>query len=295
MSDSASLLGSYRPLNTPLHRLNGLVKLLLLIALMVIIFLPYGNSEVSNDPYATDMIIGGAILILINILIILSKISVINIFKAILKMWFLIAFLILLNLFFYRPGSSFMNKDVLFTIGDYPVYETGLWFAGYVIERIILTVMSTMVITSVTSPMELSRSFELLLYPLKLIKVPVTSFSMMMSLALRFIPLFASEAKRIQRAQASRGLDVQNGTLREKFKSLFSLTIPLIVISMTDAINSAEAMEARGYDPRAERTRYTQNRFRATDAIWIGVILLVLAGMLFLSLYRRDGLRIEII
>ena len=294
MASPVNSLGFYRPLNTPIHKLDSRVKLILLVVFMVIIFIPYGNPANSPYPYATDLVVAGGILLLVTGLAALARVRITRVFKTIGRMWFLVVFVVVLNLFFYRPDESFANTRILFYAGNWPVYETGLWFSGYVCTRVILTVISTLVITSATGPMEISDAFEFFLSPLKLIKIPVSAFSMMMSLALRFVPVLSSEAQRIQKAQAARGLDSKNGTFKDKFRSLFSLLIPLLLISFMDAIASAEAMESRGYDPRAKRTKYATRRFRIYDALWLCLAFILLAGMLFLSIYRIDGLRLEI-
>lgn len=294
MSSTMASLGTYRPLDTPVHRMDAKVKIVLIIALMVAIFIPYGNPAHSMYPYAMDMFVGACIFIGIAVLAGLARTPFTRILRTLGKMWFLILVVVVLNLFLYRPSDSFLNQNVLFYCGSYPVYETALWYAGYVVERLVLTIISTLVVVSATSPMDLSNALEQLLSPLKLLKVPVAAFSMMMSLALRFIPLLSSEAERIRKAQAARGLDSSNGSVGERFRALIGLFIPLLAISFLDAVNVAEAMEARGYDPKAKRTRYHSSAFRPVDWVWLFLFLALLAGALFLCCYRVDGLRLDV-
>ncbi len=294
MASPVSAFGVYRPLKTPIHRLDGRVKVILLIVMMVVIFIPYGNPAQSPYPYATSMIVGAGLGLIVIGLAALARVQPLRFLKAVGGMWFLLVFIILLNVFFYRPGENFLNRDILFYAGTWPVYETSFWFAGYVCERVILTILATLVITSATEPMEISYAFEFFLSPLKLVKIPVAAFSMMMSLALRFIPVLSTQANRIQKAQAARGLDARNGRLKDRFKSVLGLIIPLLMISIMDAVRSAEAMQARGYDPRAPRTHLRTSRFGLYDLGWLLGALLLLAGLLFLCLYRAGGLRLEI-
>ena len=122
--------------------------------------------------------------------------------------------------------------------------------------RIFIMIISTTLLTSTTKPMSLAKGIEDLLLPLKLIKVPVHIIAMIISIALRFIPTLLEETQRIMKAQSSRGVDFKNGSIKSKVKALITLIIPLFVSSFTKAEELGNAMETRGYDPYAKRTRY---------------------------------------
>lgn len=120
--------------------------------------------------------------------------------------------------------------------------------------RIFLIVMITTILTATTQPLDLTLALEDLMSPLKLIKFPVHIFSIIISIALRMIPTLIEEAERIMKAQASRGVDFKHGKIKEKAKSLASLTVPLLVSAFQKADDLSNAMDARGYDPHEKRT-----------------------------------------
>jgi energy-coupling factor transport system permease protein len=119
----------------------------------------------------------------------------------------------------------------------------------------------TTILTATTQPLEITLGLEDLLYPLRLIGIPVYIFSTIISIALRMIPTLIDEAGRIMKAQASRGVDFKHGRIIEKAKAMTSLIIPLLVSSFQKAEDLAAAMDARGYDPNQKRTRYHQFNF----------------------------------
>lgn len=129
----------------------------------------------------------------------------------------------------------------------------------------------TTLITGTTQPLEITLGLEDLLFPLKLIGIPVYILSTIISIALRMIPTLMDEAGRIMKAQASRGIDIKNGNFKDKGKGLVSLIIPLLVSSFQKAEDLAYAMDARGYDPHASRTRFHQFSFSVGDLIIFAV------------------------
>lgn len=274
----ASLI-NYRPIKSPFHNMDARVKFFLLILFLVVVFLPYGNPKESLYPYATAMAIDGSLLLICLVGCFLAKIRFSQFFSSIKTMWFFLILILGINIFFYVPGSDWANTAVLGYVGNWPIYEAAVFFAGYVFLRIVLTLLGSLLLISTTKPLDISYAVEWYCKPLDLVKFPSGALGMMVSLALRFIPVLAQEAERIQKAQASRGLDPTNGNFKTRFKSLISLFIPLLVISFMDAITLSEAMELRGYDPRAKRTRYRTHPFRPADWGWVitGLIMLSLA------------------
>lgn len=165
--------------------------------------------------------------------------------------------------------------------------EKALYNALIMAFRIYLMISLTCILTASTSPLQLTLAIEDILYPLKWIGIPVYILSMIISIALRMIPTLIDEAGRIMKAQSSRGIDVKNGKFRDKLKGLTSLIIPLLVSAFQKAEDLSYAMEARGYDPYAKRTRYIQFKFRVMDLI---LLLLGFGLMLFLILYSVNVL-----
>ena len=145
----------------------------------------------------------------------------------------------------------------------------------------------TMILTSTTKPMDLTYAFEWYMTPLKLIKFPVHEIAMTLSIALRFIPTLLDETDRIMKAQASRGVDFSHGGLFKRFKAVISLIIPLFVSAIQRSEELSDAMEARGYDPRAKRTRYRKLRFSWRDIIAFLVGAAIFGGVLFLFIYDK--------
>ena len=148
--------------------------------------------------------------------------------------------------------------------------------------------MLTTVLTSTTKPLELTFALEWLLYPLNYIKIPVHVIAMTLSLALRFIPTLMEEAQKIMRAQASRGVDFKEGKLKEKFRAIISLIIPLFVSCFIRSGELADAMEARGYDPLAKRTKFERRLWNYKDTLGLILITLFLGGIIALAVLKID-------
>ena len=147
-----------------------------------------------------------------------------------------------------------------------------------------------MVLTSTTKPMDLTYGFEWYMTPLKLVKFPVHAVAMTLSIALRFIPTLLEESERIMKAQASRGVDFNRGGLGKRFKAIISLIIPLFVSAIDRSEELSNAMEVRGYDPRAKRTRYRVLRFGWRDLLAFLFVGALFAGIIVLFVFdKRSG------
>ncbi len=147
----------------------------------------------------------------------------------------------------------------------FEVYESGLSNASFVFLRIIMMIGFTTLLTISTMSTDINNGLEWLLAPLKLIKIPVSIFSMTISLTLRFIPTLYEESRKIMNAQASRGVDFSEARLHNKITQIISLLIPMFVISFRRAEDLSNAMEARGYVIGAKRTKLDELRFRFLD------------------------------
>ena len=163
------------------------------------------------------------------------------------------------------------------------VYQAGLERAAYIFLRIVLMIFLTSLLTLSTMTTDINNALSWILSPLKLFKVPVEIFSMLISLTLRFIPTLILEANKIMSAQASRGLDFNEAKLSKKAKQIIALLIPLFVISFKTADELSNAMEARGYVIGAPRTQLDELRFRFIDLaagiIVIGFYVAVILNM----------------
>lgn len=273
-------LGKYQAYNTFVHRMDPRVKLCSMIILMVSIFLTYTENPFMN------LTIYACIFILLLILGLLAKTSFLSIFRSLLGIWVMILFVLILNVFFTKPTNP--DVGIAFTIGSLKIYWLAIINLLYVFSRLLIVIMITNIFTSTTKPMEMTNALEWLLFPLSLIKIPVHKFAMAISLALRFVPTLQEETDRIMKAQASRGVDFKQGKFKEKVQALISLIIPLFMSAFTTSGQLADAMEARGYDPNAKRTKYQTYSWSLNDCFGVLFASAMIAGMVLLSVYKPD-------
>ena len=253
---SSITLGRYSPYNTFLHRMDPRNKIFCLIVLMVAIFISYST-------WAITFIIGGILACFVFALILISKTSLKQLFLSLRTLWFVILFLLIINVFIPPKDAV----DVAFTIGSLNIYWDSIFQSLKIILRLVLMISLTMVLTSTTKPLDLTYALEWYMTPLKLIKFPAHEVAMTISIALRFIPTLLDETDRIMKAQSSRGVDFKHGKLSTRFKAIISLIIPLFISAFQRSEELADSMEARGYDPKAKRTRHHKMRFHFTDII----------------------------
>ena len=207
---------------------------------------------------------------------ILSHIKPKNIFKGLKPMLFIIVLTALLNMF-YTSGREIIP-------GWHMTWE-GLARSVQMILRIVLLITGTFLLTYTTSPIALTDGLEMLLGPLKKIKVPVHEMTIMMSMALRFIPTLIEETDKIMSAQKARGADFETGRLTERARALLPILVPLFVSAFRRADELAVAMESRCYHGGEGRTRMKVLRFAARDWIALALGALFLAGMIVMKRY----------
>ena len=187
-----------------------------------------------------------------------SHISPRNIFKGLKPMLFIIALTALLNIF-YTQGTPIREGWII-------TWE-GIERAVKMMLRITLLIVGTFLLTYTTSPMALTDGLELLLKPLNKLKVPVHEMTLMMSMALRFLPPLVAEADKLMSAQKARGADFETGNLIERAKALLPILVPLFVSAFRRADELAIAMESRCYHGGEGRTRMKQLRFCTRDIV----------------------------
>ena len=278
-------LGKYQAYNTFVHRIDARIKLIAMLLSMVSVFLTYSeNIFMSLTIYA-------GIFLLLFVLGLFAKVSFLSIFKTLSALWVMNTYVMIINVFFTKPTLS-PNIDptpyIAFKIGVVDIYWLAIVNFLLVLSRLILVIMITNIFTSTTKPMEMTNAIEWLLFPLSLLHVPVQKFAMMISLALRFIPTLQEETERIIKAQASRGVDYKQGKFKEKIKALIALIIPLFMSAFTTSGQLADAMEARGYDPDAKRTRYKTNHWSTVDTLAVIFIILALGAIITMMIYQPD-------
>lgn len=251
-------LGRYIPLNSPIHKLDPRIKIMSMIFLMSAIF------TINN-------FVGHAFMYLILIsTILVSKLTFKFILKSMKPMMFMLIFLSILNVFAIKQGR------VILDLGSFKVYDQAIYSTLFVVSRLVLMIMVTTLLTATTPPLELTLGIEDLLKPFVKIGVPAHEIAMMISIALRFIPTLIEDTQKIMNAQASRGVDLDEGKLMEKINGVVSMIIPLFVMSYHRAEDLADAMEARGYYPGKQRSRYKQLVIKSSDILMLVFSIVVL-------------------
>lgn len=264
--------GRYTPYDTFTHKVDPRNKILLVILLMVAVFLQF-------HIWSTTLLLSTALLIVFIFIMLFSRVSFLELFKSLKSMWFLV--IMLLVLYVFIPNPTYKLECYRFN-SHYAIYYDSFYQCGYIILRLILMIALTMVLTSTTKPMDLTYAFEWYMTPMKVIRFPVHEIAMTLSIALRFIPTLLDETDRIMKAQASRGVDFNRGGLGKRFKAVISLIIPLFVSAIQRSEELSDAMEARGYDPRAKRTRFRKLTFSWRDIIAFIFVGVIFGGILYL-------------
>lgn len=251
-------LGQFFPGNTVVHKLDPRTKLLLVIVYIVALFTAKGLAGYC------------LVFLFLAASFLLSKIKPGVILKGMKPLVIIICLTGVLNLF-YTPGEPLVKFWI------FSITKEGIYSAIFMIWRIIMLITGTFMLTYTTSPIALTDGLESLLNPLKKIKVPVHELSMMMCIALRFIPTLIEETDKIMSAQKARGADFESGNLIQRAKALIPILVPLFVSAFRRADELAVAMECRCYQGGKGRTRLKQLRYARRDylALLIGALLLI--------------------
>ena len=261
-------LGQFFPGFSVIHKLDPRTKIILAVFFIITVFL-------ANNPITLVFLA-----MITFAMILLSRISLGVIFKAVKPLVFILTFTAVLNIFLTKGEGAPLGSFWVIEI-----YEEGLVRAAFMFVRVIIFILSsTVLLTYTTSPITLTDGIESLLAPLKKIKVPVHSFAMMMSIALRFIPTLIEETEKIMNAQKSRGADFSSGGLVKRAKALIPLLVPLFMSSFKRADELATAMECRCYHGDGTRTRMTVRRLRWTDFAALAVMALFGAAMVYFNI-----------
>ena len=241
-------LGQFFPGDSIIHRLDPRTKLILTILFITVLFICRGFV-----PYAV-------MTVFLFSIICVTGISIRLIFKSIRPILILLIFTAVLNVFYTNSGTELLR------IGSVAVTTGGIYTAVFMVIRIVLLVTGTFVIlTYTTSPIMLTDGLESLLNPLKKLKFPVHELSMMMSIALRFIPTLIDETDKIMSAQKSRGASFETGSLISRAKALIPVLVPLFINAFRRAEDLALAMECRCYRGGEGRVRLKVLKFSALD------------------------------
>ena len=252
-------LGQYFPGKSPVHLLDPRCKLIMLVIYIVALFTASGPVSYG---------------ILLAFLLITIKISTIppkSIAKGMKPLIMILVFTGVLNLFF-TTGEG----DPLVDFWIITIYSEGIIRAVYMVARILMLITCTFLLTYTTSPIALTDGLEALMGPLKKLKVPVHELSMMMCIALRFIPTLIEETDKIMNAQKARGADFESGSIMDRAKALIPILVPLFISAFRRADELATAMECRCYQGGEGRTKMKLLRYTLWDfrAFALGAVLL---------------------
>lgn len=260
--------GQYCEGNSILHRLDPRAKLIISIIYIVVLFL-------------AKNVFTFALLTLTTVaLVLLSGISLRVIAGGLKPILFIALFTAIINIFFFTGDTLLV--DLRFV----KIYLEGLINAGLIVLRIVLLIVSTsMFLTYTTTPLALTDGMERLLAPLSKIGVPVHDFSMMMTIALRFIPTLIDETGKIMNAQKARGADFTSGGLVKRARAIIPIIIPLFVSAFRRAGDLATAMECRCYTGGAGRTRMNVLRAKWYDAAFVVLVTALGAAVVLMNIY----------
>ncbi len=261
-------LGQFFPGNSAIHKLDPRTKIILATLFIVSVFF-------ANNPVTFALL-----LVSVFALVAISRISMSVVLKGIRPIIFIILFTAVINVFMTGGEGAPLVEFWIFKI-----YTHGIIRAVFMAVRVIVLIMGTSVLlTYTTSPIALTDGLESLLSPLKVIKVPVHTFAMMMSIALRFIPTIVEETEKIMNAQKSRGADFSNGSLVQRAKALIPLLIPLFVSSFKRAEELATAMECRCYRGDKNRVKLNKLQYKGRDYLWFIIFIIFISALITLSI-----------
>lgn len=259
------IFGRYIPGDSIIHRLDPRTKLLMSFYFIGIIFL--ANNWQSYLFLAVFTFIA----------ILLSKINLGFFLRGVRPLLWLIIFTVALQMFFTSGG------EVYWQWGIFHLTEFGVINGIFIFCRFVLIIFISTLLTLSTPPLALSDAIEAILRPLKVIKFPVHEISLMLSIALRFVPTLMDETEKIMNAQRARGVDFGEGSIVQKMKAIVPLLIPLFVSSFNRAEDLATAMEARGYQGGDGRTKYRILHWQVKDTLTVIVFVFVTIGLVWLK------------
>ncbi len=253
-------IGQYYPVDSVLHRLDPRTKLFGTMAFIVSLFLA---DHILSYVVAT---------VFLAVAIRMSRVPLSFMVRGLKAIVFLLLISVSFNLFL-------TDGEEIFHIWILRVTKEGVRMAGFMAVRLIYLVVGSSIMTLTTTPNQLTDGLEKSLGFLKKVKVPVHEIAMMMSIALRFIPILVEETDKIMKAQMARGADFESGGLIQKAKSMVPLLVPLFISAFRRATDLAMAMEARCYHGGEGRTKMKPLRYAPRDRVAYAAFAVYLAAM----------------
>ena len=252
-------IGQYYPTSSILHRLDPRLKIVSTLLYLISLFL---LNNIWGYLIAT---------VFLATVIYVSRVPFGYIVKGLRPVVFLLLITVGFNLFLTRTG------EVLMAFWIFQITTDGLKTAGFMVVRLIYLILGSSLMTFTTTPNALTDGIEKLLWPLNKIKLPVHEIAMMMSIALRFIPILLEETDKIMKAQIARGADLESGNILQKAKAMIPILVPLFVSAFRRANDLAMAMEARCYRGGAGRTKMKPLVYAGRDYLAYAVVLAYVA------------------
>ena len=249
-------IGQYYPANSKVHRLDPRVKIMCTLIFLISLFC---IQNIWGYVVAT---------VFLATVIHLTKVPFKYIVKGLKAVVMLLLITVLFNLFLTKTGT------VIFEVWILKITDEGLKTAGFMMIRLIYLILGSSIMTFTTTPNALTDGIEKLLWPLRKIKVPVHEIAMMMSIALRFIPILLEETDKIMKAQIARGADLESGNIIQKAKAMIPILVPLFVSAFRRATDLAMAMEARCYRGGEGRTKMKPLVYQRKDYIAYAITIL---------------------
>ena len=255
-------LGQYYKADSVLHKLDARVKLLGTLLFVITLFFPKSLLSL------------GIATVFLAFTIKLSKVPFSMMIRGVKPLFVIICFSAIINMIS-------VGGEVLIKLGPVSITKQGLWMAFYLVIRLVYLVIGSSVMTFTTTPNQLTdgKGFQFL----KKVHIPVHEIAMMMSIALRFIPILTEELDKIMKAQMSRGVDFESGNILERGKKLIPVLVPLFIAAIRRASDLAMAMDARCYNGGEGKTRLHPLVYKKQDYAAYGIMLLYVAIMIFCS------------
>ena len=248
-------IGQYYPAKSLLHRMDPRMKVILTAVFIVLIFLANNFASMA------------LVLAFLGITVALSRVPLKMILRGLKAIVIIVVFTSVLNLFYVQGGKTLVDFWIVH------ITTKGVYTALFMAIRIMALIISSSLLTYTTTPTNLTDGLERLLGGLKKIHVPVHEISMMMSIALRFIPILLEETDKIMKAQMARGADFESGNIIQRVKNMVPLLVPLFISAFRRANDLALAMEARCYHGGEGRTQMKPLRYQTRDYAAYGVLM----------------------
>lgn len=269
---SRALFGRYYPAESPVHRLDPRMKLLLTLGAFVAVF-------AAQSPWALSV----AALFVVAFYA-LARIPVAEAARAVAPLLLLVLLTAVLNVLFVSKGH------VLWAWGPFTVTDQGLASAAFLACRLVLLVLVACLLTLTTTTFDITEATERLLRPLRRVRVPVHEMAMMMGIALRFLPLLAHELQVIWRAQTSRCATLSLNPFRGGFRTMQALAVPLFAGALRHGETLSAAMEARCYHGGNGRTRLHPLKLHGRDALAAAIVCAMVASIVLVDFATASGM-----